>query len=332
MTPLLYPWQQRQWQQLLSLHQQERLPHALLLAGPAGLGKRIFAEQFAHYLLCKTPVNDSACGQCAGCHLTSAHNHPDLLNIFPEEKGKNIKIDSIRQMILTLNQTAQRAGYQVVIIAPSDALNKAGANALLKTLEEPIGKVVLLLVSDQPSTLPATITSRCQKITFTGSREANIWLTQKLEDLNISADADLFLKIAEYAPLRALELANNHYLTLRDELLVHLLALTQQKTQLLAPVAHYLEQDLIRWVDAFISLVVDMIRLHLGVKASALTNPDRLSQLQQLKQCHPLLTLPPFLTQLHQARQSLLNSQIHLNEQLLLESLLIHWEITQCFS
>jgi len=322
----LFPWQRPQWRQLLSQQNQGRLPHALLLSGPAGLGKLVFAQQFAHVLLCKAP-GERACGQCSGCRLIQANNHPDLLSIYPEETGKNIKVDQIRELILTLSQTAQRTGYQVAIIAPAEALNKAAANALLKTLEEPSGKVVLLLVSHQSGVLPATVLSRCQRIKFTGSLDANTWLAAQLRTLNISADADLLLKIAEYAPLRALELAQNDYLILRDQLLQHLVALTQKKVSLLAPVDVFLKQDLPSWVDAFISLALDMVRLHLGVQAQSLINQDRLLLLRQLTPVYSLSALQPLLTQLNRARQSLLNAQIHLNAQLLVESLLICWDM-----
>ncbi len=324
MSNTLYPWQKNQWRRLLSQHRQERLPHALLLTGAVGLGKEAFARQFAQFLLCKA-AGESVCGQCAGCSLILANNHPDLLMIAPEESGKNIKVDQIRDMTATLHQTAQRAGYQVVIISPAEALNRAAANALLKTLEEPSGRVLLLLVSHQPGALPATIISRCQRIAFTGT-EAGAWLTDQLRTLNIQADAHLLLKIAENAPLRALELAQNHYLDLRDRLLTHLTAIAaQEKVSLLAPVAEYLKQDLLPWIDAFISLVLDLIRLRLKVTESGLTNLDLFSSLQPLAQIYPLAALMTLLTKLHQARRWVQNSQIHLNEQLLLESLLIDW-------
>ena len=156
--------------------------------------------------------------------------------------------------------------------------------------------------------------------------EAGAWLAERLQTLNIQADANLLLKIAENAPLRALDLAQSHYLDLRDHLLIHLTAIAQGKASLLAPVAEYLKQDLLPWIDAFISLVLDLTRLHLKVTGSALTNPDRLSSLQSLAQIYPLAALMTLLTKLHQARRWMLNSQVHLNEQLLLESLLLDWQ------
>jgi DNA polymerase III subunit delta' len=321
----LYPWQHQQWRQLLSQVQQQRLPHALLLTGSPGLGKFTFAERLAQYLLCKAvdAVSAQACGQCTGCRLLLANNHPDLLTVVPEEAGKNIKIDQIREMTVSLQQTAQRAGYQVVIIAPAEALNKAAANALLKTLEEPSGKTVLLLVSHCPRVLPATIISRCQKIHFNAAYEAKPWLLEQLAGLNQSANVDLLLNFAEHAPLRALDLAQNNYLALRDQLLEHLQKLCLGQGSSLAPVSGYLKQDLVLWVDVFISLVLDIVRLQCHVKVQSLTNQDKLAPLQQLAAAYPLPKLWPLLTNLNQARQSLLSSQLHLNEQLLLESLLL---------
>ena len=325
---VLYPWQYNQWRQLLSQFQQQRLPHALLLTGPAGLGKLAFAQRFAELLLCKAVNFDQtepaqACGQCAGCHLLLANNHPDLHTVIPEEAGKNIKIDQIREVTVRLHQTAQRAGYQVVVIAPAEALNKAAANALLKTLEEPANNAVLLLVSHSPGMLPATILSRCQKIHFTAAHQAKAWLMEQSAMQDRSQHVDLLLNFAEQAPLKALNLAQSHYLTLRDQLLEHLQMISHRSGSFLEPVAEYLKQDLILWVDVFISLVVDMLRLHCGVKTQSLTNQDKLTPLQQLVAVYPLPKLLLLLTNLTQARQSLLSSQIHLNEQLLLESLFI---------
>ncbi len=326
----LYPWQNRQWQHLLSQYQQQRLPHALLLSGAMGLGKLAFAQRFAEYLLCKSP-STQACGQCSGCHLIRANNHPDLLCIFPEENGKNIKVDQIREMVITLNQTAQRTGYKVVMLAPAEALNKAAANALLKTLEEPAGKVIFILVSHQPKALPATVFSRCQQIQFFGQEHANLWLAEQLQQTDQPvANADLLLRIAEYAPLRALSLAQNNYLNLRGQLLAHLQAISQRQGTLLAPVADYLKQDLLLWTEAFISLATDMLRLQLGVELQWLMNQDCLPQLQPLAQACALAMLLELLAKLSLARQALLNTQVHLNNQLLIESLLIYFD--NCFA
>jgi len=313
---MIFSWQAKQWRQLLDQYHQERLPHALLLLGPAGLGKFTFAQELAQYLLCQQP-GDSMCGHCGECRLIMAGNHPDLLKIVPEEKASNIKIEQIRQLIFTFNQTAQRGGYQIAIIAPAQKLNQAAANALLKIIEEPMGKILFLLVSDQWGALPATIISRCQQIKFTGTTESEGWLAEQLHNLNKEVDARLLLKITEGAPLKALSLAQNNYLMLRDQVL----------NCLISPTLNLVSQEAHLWLEAFISLVADILRIRMGVSAEFLVNHDKLSQLRQLTESRSREALWAMFQKLNEARRLLANSQIHLNETLLMESLLIHWEL-----
>ena len=129
----IYPWQQRRWQQLRQQVAQNRLPHAILITGQAGVGKYHFANSFARFLLCQQRTTD-ACGYCQSCHWFNAATHPDLIRIQPEEEGKAIKIAQIRQLVHDLSHTASQIGYQVVILHPAEAMNKAAANALLKIL------------------------------------------------------------------------------------------------------------------------------------------------------------------------------------------------------
>src|SRR5512140_3149225 len=100
MTPLL-PWHQTPWRQLCGYLRQQRIPQALLISGNKGLGKRQLAERFAAVLLCHTPNTDGeACGNCHGCKLHAAGNHPDLLMVSPDEPGKAIGINLIRELIV----------------------------------------------------------------------------------------------------------------------------------------------------------------------------------------------------------------------------------------
>lgn len=169
---MIYPWQQSQWQQLLKQHQQRRLPQALLFSGQYGLGKKDFALVLAKLVLCEAG-GESACDICHSCQLFRAGNHPDFFTIYPEENGKTIKVDQIRDLTASLNQTAQLNGYQVAVICPAESMNAAAANALLKTLEEPPGPVILILISHRLGGLPITIVSRCQKIAFFATEDVN---------------------------------------------------------------------------------------------------------------------------------------------------------------
>lgn len=219
-------WNKSLWQNVVERQRRGAMPHALLLSGPAGLGKRAFAARLAAFLLCEQR-GDDACGRCRGCLLVKAGSHPDRTGVGIElrDDGKprtEIVVEQIRVLSGRLSMTAQFGGFQVATIDPADLMNTAAANALLKTLEEPGAGTVMILVSDQSSRLPATIRSRCQRLDFAlPDRSAAIaWL--KSEGLN---DADTALDAAAGNPGVALELARGDGLALRAEVAKDLAAL-----------------------------------------------------------------------------------------------------------
>ncbi len=159
-------WLETQWNQLCNLAIEQKLHHALLIHGQRGLGKMIFSRHFAKFLLCEDKLKVSlACGKCSSCHLFEAGTHPDFIFIAPEEKGKAIKIDSIRQLESHSHESATRGGAKVVLIHFAEAMNINAANALLKVLEEPSHRYYyFILVTDEALQLTATIRSRLFKI------------------------------------------------------------------------------------------------------------------------------------------------------------------------
>lgn len=158
-------------------------PQALLLAGSAGLGGLVLAEHCAAFLLCPHPKEGSACGQCQSCIWFQAGHHPDLLRISKEPDEKAIKIDVIRDKIARLSKTAHSEAAQVVLIHPAESLNKAAANALLKSLEEPKAGVYFFLVADHHASLPKTVLSRCQILRL----KASSILAEKENDDTVDA-------------------------------------------------------------------------------------------------------------------------------------------------
>ena len=127
----LYPWHQPSWQHLAAYVKQERIPQALLINGVAGLGKQQLALYFAQYLICLDRQENTFCGHCASCKLFLANTHPDYIQIQPEEPGKAIGVDAIRQLITKLALKPQYSGYRVVIITPAEQMNLNSANAFL---------------------------------------------------------------------------------------------------------------------------------------------------------------------------------------------------------
>ena len=216
----LYPWQTKSWQDLQGLR--ARLPHALLLKGAQGIGKLDLAMNFAQSLLCEKPHADGkACQECASCHWFEQDSHPDFRLIQPdalsatedgEEKSsgkkpsREISVDQIRDLSSFANLSAHCGGYRVVVIHPAETMNNNAANSLLKTLEEPTGKLLFLLVTHKPQQLLPTILSRCLSFTVhTPTRELGVaWLAQQGVK-----NPEHALAQTGFAPLQALDWAES---------------------------------------------------------------------------------------------------------------------------
>ncbi|GAA4896282.1 DNA polymerase III subunit delta' [Ferrimonas pelagia] len=163
------PWLHGAWQQWLQSRQSGRLGHAVLLHGMAGLGKRELAEQMAAALLCE---QGTGCGHCRSCTLLASGHHPDRIDLEPD--GSQIKVDAVRALISQLTGTAHQGGARVVLIHHAQRMNGAAANALLKTLEEPMPGVYLVLLTHSPQQLLPTIASRCQRLKVPAATEQQL--------------------------------------------------------------------------------------------------------------------------------------------------------------
>ena len=322
MNTQLYPWQQRQWKSLLKVQRKNRLPNALLLSGIAGLGKTEFAKNFVRFLLCNTS-SETPCNHCRNCRLLQANNHPDYFNVNLKEKSKNIRVEQIRVVCTSLKQTAQYGGYQIVIIEKADRMDRAAANALLKTLEEPPGKVLIILVSNTSYLLPATVQSRCQTLYFSSQpKEKTIaWLKEQLGD---TEQAQLLLKMSENSPFKAIELAKKNSTELLEKLLTHLTDIYKGKRNPIAAVPGFLKSDLSLLLHLFSCLAFDIFRLQLGIQKNYITYEPYFSQLKTLGSIIKVESLSHFLTRIQQAEQQI-KSGTNPNTQLLLEDLLLHW-------
>ncbi len=200
----VYPWQAALWQTLAGRVEHA---HAYLLHGPIGIGKRALAERLMARLLCRSPVGLDACGQCKSCLLLAAGSHPDNFILEPEEADKAIKVDQVRELVSFVVQTSQFGGRKVVLVEPAEAMNLNAANALLKSLEEPSGDTVLLLISHQPSRLLPTVKSRCvqQACPLPSEVDSLAWLAQALPESSTDERREL-LSLAAGSPLAAVSL------------------------------------------------------------------------------------------------------------------------------
>lgn len=154
---------------LRRLLETDRLPHALLFSGPEGVGKRRTAEALAATLLCSSPAAGHPCGTCESCRAFSRGIHPDFFFVVPEAVGKgarSIRIEAMRALGSALARPPELAPRQVALIDDAQRMNEAAANSFLKTLEEPTGDVVFLLVTGMRAALLDTVVSRCLEIPF----------------------------------------------------------------------------------------------------------------------------------------------------------------------
>ncbi len=316
----LYPWQADVFADLQQRREQARLAHALLITGPAGIGKLQLANVFTQSLLCAEPHADGlACGQCHACSLFAAGNHPDLFRLSPEDDSKVIKIDQVRALIEKITLSSHYGRHKVVILNPADAMNIAAANALLKTLEEPPSDTVLLLITNRPSFLPATIRSRCQslRLALPPTEMALSWLTAQLDN---PQDAAVLLGLAAGAPLAAEALAAEQ-LARRTDMLHSWQQLAVGKADPVKLAADWVKPDLhlpISWVYGW---VADMIRIRSGSEEQ-LANMDAKATLQKLAQELDLTRLYGLLDRVVETIK-LANSQV--NAQTLMEGILLYW-------
>lgn len=253
MTALsLYPWQHQAWEQLQPF--QGRWPHAILLHGPEGIGKKVFAEWLAQSLLCESPQADGqanwqACGGCISCGWFSQYNHPDYRRVRPEilepdgaesesdeavpksaakatkstketkAPSKEIVINQIRNLSDFMTLSTHRQGRRVIVIYPAEALNTAAANALLKSLEEPAPNTVFILVTSSMDSLLPTLVSRCHQfaLTMPTREQALRWLLdQQLKE------PEQFLDEEGGSPLAALAASQSETREQQQEFLCYL--------------------------------------------------------------------------------------------------------------
>nr|WP_280639822.1 DNA polymerase III subunit delta' [Pseudomonas sp. RGM2987] len=299
--------------------------HAYLLHGPVGIGKRALAERLMASLLCQQPRAANACGACKSCLLLKAGSHPDNYVLEPEEADKAIKVDQVRDLVSFVVQTSQMGGRKVVLIEPVESMNINAANALLKSLEEPSGDTVLLLVSHQPSRLLPTIKSRCvqQACPLPSETMSLQWLAQALPDSSDEERVEL-LTLAAGSPLAAVSLQAqgvHEQRALVVDGVKKLLKQQQSPTQLAEGWNAIPLLLLFDWFCDWSSLI---LRYQLTEDEAGLGLADMRKVIQYLAQKSSQDKILNIQDWILAQRQKVL-SKANLNRVLLLEALLVQW-------
>lgn len=316
-----FPWHSEPWQRVVDARAAARLPHALLLAGPPGLGKVAFARRLSEALVCAQPIGSGdACGVCAACRQSLAGCHPDQHWVSPEEPGKMIRIDTIRALTAKSVLAAQEGGYRVFVIDPAEQMNRAAANALLKTLEEPVSRSVLVLVSSHPDRLAATIRSRCQVVRFNlpAIAEVRTWMHARAQ----GCELDDALAISGGAPLRALKALEEGWVEAGRRISAELASLKQRSSNPLQVVEEWEKRPLTLIFDSLKRCISDMIRLGSGLSNARIFHPGMRTELQSLGQGIDLQMLYRFNDELLQLDR---DSSRNLNVQMMLEHIANRW-------
>ena len=276
----------------------DRLPHALLFHGPEGVGKGLVARLFANSLVCTQPADDAtACGACPACRKASHGNHPDILVVTrlpkkesrddgdtgdpdaddgddgPAGKSGELRPFIIVQQIRALSEHATYAPREgrrrVFLIEPADRMHAESQNALLKTLEEPGRRAVIVLVASRPHVLLPTVRSRCFQIGFGGMPPDE--LARGLATRGIAPqEARARAALAGGRPGRAISLDLPALAARRESLLTALEALAAS-SRAASELTAYCEQilgegeaDLLEGIDLVMALLRDAARVASG--------------------------------------------------------------------
>ena len=314
----------------------DTIPHALLFTGIDGVGKKQIATAFAMAVNCvdrNTTQRDAAqtrphalhpCGVCRSCRKVEKNLHPDILTVQPD--GRSIRIHQIRTLIETLSLKPMEAQRRFVIIEQADTMNPAAANALLKTLEEPPERTILILLAGQATDLLPTTVSRCRHIRFHPLKTVSI-AERLIQNHSVSnTDAWLIASAANGSFTRALAIKESDWKTWRNWLLTasgldRLDGLPQKPVGELLAFAEQLMKQKRRVTEALEAMTAwlrDLIVIRHDMDKAV--NVDRKDELRTLSQRLPVQILINKMGVIRQAHRSIESNS---NMRLTLEAMVL---------
>jgi DNA polymerase III subunit delta' len=248
--------------------------------------------------------------------------HPDLLRILPDEPGKAIKVDQVRELTESLSKTAQQGGYKVVILEPAEAMNGNAANALLKSLEEPAANTLLILMTHSPSGVLPTIRSRCQlrQLPLPRAEQVLHWLLPLVSGSREKGE-ELMLA-ARGSPLTALALMQGDALELRAQTWQQLVRVSLGQMSAIELAALWQKNDVPELIEWFLGVLHSLARWCVGVEDTQMQQAP-VEWRERMNYIDPSL-LHRYIEKILHAKRQLL-SGANPNKQLLLEEILLDW-------
>ncbi len=294
------------------------LAHAYLFQGPDGVGKRLIALAFVRAIFCE---NGTGCGVCTACRKVDHNNHPDLHIL--EADGSSIKIEQVRTIQKELSYRPLESPRKVCLIDGAEKMNPAAGNALLKTLEEPKGEALIILLTSQPERVLITIQSRCQRIAFSSISRHKLQEVLS-ERLGIEGtQGHVLASLSEGSFKKALGKDRDLYLEKRRDLLKTLTGLSAGSIIPLFKLAEELaaEKDRLQEIlEIFQAFYRDLLLYRKGLQESHLINIDLMDKIRRVATQETDSTLLAKLEAITESRKQI---ERNVNRQLALEVLLM---------
>lgn len=324
---MIYAWQQTIWTSLTDAFSTKKLPHALLFSGVAGIGKAHFVNELTRFIMCEKKQVSHACltkENCHACRLVQTNVHPNIHSVLPEKVGHAIKIDQIRELIEFANHSAYMSDAQCIVINPAHQMNIFAANSLLKTLEEPSPNVFIFLITNECSRLPATILSRTIHVDMpVPSKEAALaWLGAASKKSH--EELLLALKLASYAPLKALSLLQSNEWKVRALIYQTICVLQKQPETFMQSTLALQDIESLVFLDCLLSWIIDATKIKCGIHMTHIDNYDYTEELGAFAQSLSLQNLDQLLHRISSIRHDVVRG-VYLNKTLIVENVLIHF-------
>lgn len=296
----------------------DRLAHAYLFEGPDGIGKRLMALALVRAVFC---LEGNGCGNCSACRKVDHHNHPDLHIL--EAEGASIKIEQIRGIQKELSYRPLEAPVKACLIDGAEKMNPASGNALLKTLEEPTGDALLILLTPRPEAVLSTIRSRCQRLPFARLPREQLQGVL-LERLGVDeTQGHVLAALSEGSFKKALGKDRDLYLDRRREILKSLTALSAGSILPLFDLAQQLADEKERLpevLEIFQAFYRDLLMFHHGRPENELVNVDLMEKIHRVAAREDV---PSLLRKLDAVAASRRQLDRNVNRQLAMEVLLM---------